>query len=174
MNDSILNSIKKLLGITEECEDFDVDLIIHINSVFMILNQIGVGPSEGFVIEDMTATWNDFTKQNNLYVMVKSYMFMKVKLMFDPPLGSVVMECFKLQISELEWRLNLFAESDTDDDGSHENYTGTYVVTPKAFDDQTLDTSGKIMTDDLTINKVPFYETSNTAGGKTSYIAKED
>ena len=108
--ESILTSIKKLLGITEEYEHFDADIIMHINSVFMILTQLGVGPSEGFSIKDKTTTWNEFVSGNQLE-SVKSYMHMKVKLMFDPPLSSAVMECMNRMISEFEWRLNIAAES---------------------------------------------------------------
>lgn len=108
--DSILTSIKKLLGITEEYEHFDADIIMHINSVFMILTQLGVGPSEGFSITDKTATWDEFVSDNQLE-SVKSYIHMKVKLMFDPPLSSAVMECMNRMISEFEWRLNVAAES---------------------------------------------------------------
>lgn len=108
--ESILTSIKKLLGITEEYEHFDADIIMHINSVFMILTQLGVGPSEGFSIKDKSTTWNEFVSDNQLE-SVKSYMHMKVKLMFDPPLSSAVMECMNRMISEFEWRLNIAAES---------------------------------------------------------------
>lgn len=104
--ESILTSIKKLLGITEECEDFDSDIIIHINSVFMILNQLGVGPTEGFSIEDKTKTWNDFITDDKKK-SVKSYVYMKVRLLFDPPASSTVMECMNRMINELEWRLNV-------------------------------------------------------------------
>lgn len=108
--ESILTSIKKLLGITEDYEHFDTDIIMHINSVFMILNQIGVGPAEGFSIKDKTSTWNEFVPDNQLEC-VKSYVHMKVKLLFDPPLSSAVMECMNRMISELEWRLNVAAET---------------------------------------------------------------
>ena len=108
--ESILTSIKKLLGITEEYEHFDVDIIMHINSVFMILTQLGVGPDEGFSIKDKTTTWDEFVPENQLE-SVKSYVYMKVKLLFDPPLSSAVIECTNRQISELEWRLNVAVES---------------------------------------------------------------
>ena len=104
--DSILNSIKKLLGITEECKDFNQDLIIHINSVFMILNQLGVGPTDGFKITDETNTWNEFISGDQNIESVKTYMYMKVKMMFDPPSSSIVADAINKQISELEWRLN--------------------------------------------------------------------
>lgn len=104
--ESILTSIKKLLGITEDYTHFDPDLIMHINSVFMILTQLGVGPAEGFTIEDETATWNDFVMDSNLEC-VKSYVHLKVKLLFDPPLSSAHIESINRMISEFEWRLNV-------------------------------------------------------------------
>lgn len=110
MYESILTSIKKLLGIPEDYEHYDADIIMHINSVFMILNQLGVGPSNGFSITDKTAVWGNFISDNNLEA-VKSYVYMKVRLLFDPPLSSAVMECMNRMISELEWRLNSEAES---------------------------------------------------------------
>ena len=105
--DSILTSIKKLLGITEEYEHFDPDIIMHINSAFMILNQLGVGPEEGFSIKDKSSTWNEFLSGGANLEAVKTYVYLKVKLMFDPPLSSTVIEAIKSQISELEWRLNV-------------------------------------------------------------------
>ena len=104
--DSILNSIKKLLGITEECKDFNQDLIIHINSVFMILNQLGVGPKDGFKITDETNTWNEFISGDQNIESLKTYMYMKVRMMFDPPSSSIVADAMNKQINELEWRLN--------------------------------------------------------------------
>lgn len=105
--ESILTSIKKMLGISEEYEYFDADLIMHINSVFSILTQLGVGPSEGFFIEDGNKTWNDFIPNSPKLSSVKSYMYLKVKLLFDPPLSSAVIESMKQTINELEWRLNV-------------------------------------------------------------------
>lgn len=111
--ESILTSVKKLLGITEEYEHFDSDLIMHINSVFMILTQLGVGPSEGFFITDKTTTWDEFIPTGKSLESVKSYMYMKVKLLFDPPQSSAVMESMNRMISEFEWRLNLEVETPT-------------------------------------------------------------
>ena len=111
MYESILTSIKKLLGIPEDYEHYDADIIMHINSVFMILNQLGVGPSNGFSITDKTAVWSNFISANDNLEAVKSYVYMKVRLLFDPPLSSAVMECMNRMISELEWRLNSEAES---------------------------------------------------------------
>lgn len=105
--DSILTSIKKLLGITEEYEHFDQDLIMHINSVFMILNQLGVGPKEGFSIIGKSETWDEFTEDDLSIESVKSYIYLKVKLLFDPPTSSAVIDSINRMISELEWRLNV-------------------------------------------------------------------
>ena len=108
--DSILTSIKKLLGITEEYEHFDADIIMHINTVFMILNQLGVGPANGFSIKDKSAVWSDYISDEENLEAVKTYMHLKVKLLFDPPSSSVVMECTNRMISELEWRLSISAD----------------------------------------------------------------
>ena len=111
MNESILTSIKKLLGVPEDYEHFDMDITMHINSVFVILNQLGVGPSDGFSITDKTASWSDFISDNKKLEAVKSYVYMKVRLLFDPPMSSSVMECMNRMISEMESRLNSEAES---------------------------------------------------------------
>lgn len=105
--ESILLSIKKLLGITEEYEHFDADIIIHINSVFSILTQLGVGPSDGFSISDNNAVWSDFIPEKNKIEFVKSYVYLKVKLLFDPPQSSAVVESINRMISELEWRITV-------------------------------------------------------------------
>ena len=106
--ESILTSIKKLLGIAEEYEHFDNDIIMHINSVFMILTQLGVGPSKGFVITDSSASWDDFLPEGGEKLQaVKTYMYMKVRLMFDPPTSSAVMESMNRMVNEIEWRLNV-------------------------------------------------------------------
>ncbi len=110
--DSILTSIKKLLGITEEYEYFDADLIMHINSVLAVLSQLGVGPSEGFAIQDEDAVWTSFLPDDARLQFVKSYVALKVKLLFDPPLSSAVIEAINRQISELEWRILVEAEHD--------------------------------------------------------------
>lgn len=104
--ESILTSIKKMLGITEEYEHFDADLVMHINSVFMILTQLGVGPDKGFSISGKDEVWSDFLAEEKELELVKSYMYLKVKLLFDPPLSSAVIEVINRQINEFEWRLN--------------------------------------------------------------------
>ena len=110
--DSILTSIKKLLGIAEEYTQFDEDIIMHINTVFLNLTQLGIGPEEGFYIEDDTADWEDFVDvESNIPLQaVKSYVYLKVKLLFDPPLSSSVIESTNRMIAELEWRLNAAVE----------------------------------------------------------------
>lgn len=109
--ESILKSIKKLLGIAEDQTNFDVDLIIHINSVFMTLNQLGVGPSEGYAITDDLARWDNFISDEINLNLVKTYMYLKVKLLFDPPLSSSVLESMERMANEFEWRLKVRAES---------------------------------------------------------------
>lgn len=110
--DSILTSVKKALGIAEEYEHFDADIIMHINSVFSILTQLGVGPREGFSINDKNATWSDLIGDDKRLESVKSYVYLKVRTMFDPPTSSSVMESSNRLISELEWRLNVAAEDE--------------------------------------------------------------
>lgn len=105
--DSILTSIKKLLGITEDYTHFDSDLIMHINSVFMILTQIGVGPAGGFTITDKSTVWNDYLPEGSGIEAVKTYMSLKVRLLFDPPNSSAIMDAMNRSANELEWRLNV-------------------------------------------------------------------
>lgn len=107
MQESILITIKKLLGITEEYEHFDADIIMHINSVFMILMQLGVGPAEGFTISDATAVWGDFLTSSKQLEAVKSYVYLRVKQLFDPPTSGTVSQATENLISELAFRLNV-------------------------------------------------------------------
>ena len=109
--DSILTSIKKLLGITEEYEHFDRDIIMHINSAFMILNQLGVGPEKCFRITGKEEIWDDFILERIDIESVKTYVYLKVKLLFDPPLTSSVKESMNRMISEFEWRLNVAVDT---------------------------------------------------------------
>lgn len=104
--ESILTSVKQMLGIAEEYEVFDAQIIMHINSVFMGLTQMGVGPAKGFRIEDDLATWSDFIPDDvEFYEGVKSYMGGKVRLLFDPPTNSAVRDALNANVAELEWRL---------------------------------------------------------------------
>lgn len=111
--DSILTSIKKLLGIPEEYTQFDTDIIIHINSVMLNLKQIGIGPDDGFSITSSDDTWSSLYGRYKNLEAIKSYMFLKVRLLFDPPTSQAVMDAYKNQIAELEWRLSIEAESMT-------------------------------------------------------------
>lgn len=104
--ESILTSIKKLLGIQAEYTHFDIDILIHINTAFATLNQIGIGPEFGFIIADDTATWDEYITSCNLN-MVRTYIYLKVRLLFDPPSSGVLTDSINRMISELEWRLYL-------------------------------------------------------------------
>ena len=108
--ESILTSIKKLLGITEDYTHFDADIIMHINSAISVLTQLGVGPDEGYRITSAEDTWSDFIGDDPRFDMVKTYVFQKVRLMFDPPVSSSATEAAKNAIAEFEWRLNVATE----------------------------------------------------------------
>ena len=116
MGTSILTSIKKLLGPTEEDTSFDVDIIMHINSAFFRLNQLGVGPATGFFITDNTKTWEDFLESRTDLEAVKTYVYQKVRLVFDPPQSSFLVEAIKDSIKEFEWTINVQAEGGPDYD----------------------------------------------------------
>lgn len=107
---SILTSIKKLLGPSEDDTSFDQDIIIHINSVFMVLNQLGIGPPEGFSIADNTATWETYLGTNKNLESVKTYVYLKTRIVFDPPTSSTLLDALTRNISELEWRLQVAAD----------------------------------------------------------------
>lgn len=111
--ESILTSIKKLLGIDKEYKHFDADLIMHINSVFMVLTQLGVGPSEGFVISGENEKWNNFIPDSRVE-LIKSYVYLKVKLLFDPPVSSSAIDSIDRMINEFEWRINAAVDPKTD------------------------------------------------------------
>ena len=113
MDDSILNTIKKQLGITEDYTVFDNDLIMHINSVFLTLSQLGVGPDEGFFIEGKTDSCTDYIDEGVLLNSIKTYVYLKVKLLFDPPGSSYAIDAINNIIKELEWRINVQVENKT-------------------------------------------------------------
>lgn len=110
MEPSILTSVKKVLGIAEAYTAFDPDILMHINAAFSILNQLGVGPIEGFFIEDEDAEWEDFGVPANQLNLVRTYIFLKVRSIFDPPTTSFLITAVTEQIKEYEWRLNAFRE----------------------------------------------------------------
>lgn len=104
--ESILTSIKKLLGIAEDYEAFDTDIIIHINSALMVLNQLGIG-EEGFTIDSAAETWDDFLGKSENVNAVKTLVYLRVRLAFDPPANSFVTSAIQEMIKEYEWRLNV-------------------------------------------------------------------
>lgn len=110
MEDSILRSTKKILGIDASYTIFDLDIITHINSALSSLNQLGIGPTEGFAIEDDSAVWGDLGLPANQEGMVKPYVYLKTRMLFDPPGTSYLIEAMKDQIREHEWRLSTFRE----------------------------------------------------------------
>lgn len=110
METSILQSIKKLLGIPSDYDVFDSDVMTHVNSAFSTLTQLGIGPSTGFMIEDDSAEWADFLADDKQLNPVKTYVALRVRQIFDPPQTSYLIEAFNAQIKELEWRLNVYRE----------------------------------------------------------------
>lgn len=109
--ESILTSIKKLLNVAEDDTSFDTDIIIHINTYLMVLTQLGVGPEEGFMIEDDSSTWEDFVPDVVTAGAAKTYIYIRVKLVFDPPTSSAVITAMEQNAKELEWRLNVNHDS---------------------------------------------------------------
>jgi hypothetical protein len=112
MSGSILTDTKKILGIEEAYVVFDPDIILHINAVLGTLNQLGIGPAVGFAIVDSTATWDDFLAGDLRFNPVKTYVYLRVRLLFDPPTTSYLMSAMQEQIKELEWRLSVVREGD--------------------------------------------------------------
>lgn len=111
MTDSILDSTKKVLNIDTSITAFDPDILMHINSVFSTINQLGVGPDAGFMITDKDAVWSDFLEGDLRLNNVKTYMYLRVRLLFDPPTIGYLVDAIKEQIKELEWRINVQRES---------------------------------------------------------------
>lgn len=110
--ESILNSIKKLIGAGAEYTPFDDDIIMHINTVFKDLKRLGVGPVNGFVIEDDTSVWTDYIADPVECANVKSYMYLRVKMLFDPPTNAFLVDSINKQIEKFEWTLNVDAETE--------------------------------------------------------------
>ena len=110
MSESILTSTKKILGLEEDYTAFDFDVLTHINTAFSKLNQLGVGPVDGYQIEDAAATWDAFLGSNPKYNMVKTYVYLVVRSFFDPPQSSIANTMMKEQIEQFEWRLNALRE----------------------------------------------------------------
>jgi len=110
MFESILLNVKKILGIAPDYTEFDVDIMTHINSVFSTLTELGIGPVEGFAIKDATDMWADFLEDDLRLNNVRSYMYLRVRLLFDPPMHSYLVTAMQEQIRELEWRINVIRE----------------------------------------------------------------
>ena len=110
-NDSILASVKKMLGLDEDYTPFDMEIMMDINGAIMKLGQLGVGPKTGYTVTDYTQTWVDFLGDDKLLSAVPQYIYMQVKMVFDPPTNSHVMTSMQQQVEELGWRLNVQAES---------------------------------------------------------------
>ena len=110
MEPSILTSTKKVLGIAEDYTAFDPDIVMHINSALATLTQLGIGPENGFTIEDDEAVWATFIGTDPRLNAVKTYVYLKVRMVFDPPTTSYLLEAFNKQIQEHEWRLNAYRE----------------------------------------------------------------
>lgn len=108
--DSILIGTKKILGIGADYDAFDLDIITHINAVFMTLNQLGIGPAEGFMIEDDSSKWQDFLGEDANLNAVRTYVYLRVRVLFDPPSTSFHLNSLQEQIKEFEWRLNVNRE----------------------------------------------------------------
>ena len=110
---SILNTIKKLLGIDSDDDSFDVDIMAIVNSIIPALSQMGVGPKNGFIITSPEDEWEDYIKDSDINLEgVKTYLYLRTKLIFDPPSNSTVIESFNKSISELEWRMMLAVETE--------------------------------------------------------------
>lgn len=125
-DDSILTSVKKVLGIPSYYDHFDRDILLYLNTVMSILNQLGVGPEEGFIVEDDSTTWSDLFDgdiDTNKMMYVKSYVCLRVRLLFDPPTSSGAIDAMERQMRELEWRITVTrdprdnSEEGTVDDG---------------------------------------------------------
>lgn len=113
MTNSILNNVKKVVGIDVNNPDFDVDILIYINMAFFTLNQLGIGPATGYAIEDASPTWDAFIGSDLRLNSVKAYVCLRVRLVFDPPTTSYMIDSMKQLVQELEWRLNVKREGES-------------------------------------------------------------
>lgn len=151
MNDSVLTTVKKLLGIPEKFTQYDPDVIVSINSAFSTLRQLGVGPEEGFRIEDDDAVWEDFIEDDAVLEMVELYVYQKTRLGFDPPSTSFAIDAIKESIKELEWRMCSEMDERTYEqdqvDGEEENQNGKFVYSSRrngnALGNKTISTVSK-------------------------------
>lgn len=107
MDKSILNTIKRMLGLEPDYTPFDAEILIHINSAFMVLQQLGVGPKDGFSITGPDEVWSDYIGNAKNLEALKSFIYLRVKIVFDPPQSGTAMEAIKQQLDEYTWRLNV-------------------------------------------------------------------
>lgn len=110
MNDSILNTTKKTLGIPVDDSAFDLDILLHINSALSVLNQLGVGPSDSFLVVDKDTEWSSLTDDVILLSMAKPFVALKVRVTFDPPGTSFLIDAIEKSIAELTWRIQIQAD----------------------------------------------------------------
>lgn len=121
MEESILKTIKQLIGCPDDFEQFDLDLTIHINSAFATLTQLGVGPKEGYRITGPDNVWSEFEEDAKKSSLIKDYVYIKTRLLFDPPTSSALMDSLKEQLKEMEWRLYIMYYPVSVDDKKGEN-----------------------------------------------------
>lgn len=111
MTESILDSVKKVLGFDPSYTVFDTDVLMHINTVFSDLNDLGIGPTDGYSITDSTSQWSAFLGSDATLNRVKTYMFLRVRMIFDPPISGFAIDAMNKQIEQLEWRISVKREA---------------------------------------------------------------
>lgn len=116
MEESILKTIKQLIGCPDDFEQFDLDLIVHINSSFATLTHLGVGPKEGYRITGADNAWSEFEDNAQKLSLIKDYVYIKTRLLFDPPTSGSLMDSLKEQLNEMEWRLYMIYDPISEDD----------------------------------------------------------
>lgn len=131
VSDSILNSTKKVIGFDASYDPYDIDITMHINSALSTLTQLGIGPTDGYAIVDASDTWDDFIQDdgNRLKLNnVKTYVYLRLKLIFDPPATHYAFASFETQVKELEWRMNVTREATGWVDPNGVNYQDILVI----------------------------------------------
>lgn len=178
MTESILDSIKKPIGIEPDYTEFDFDLTLLINGNLMTLAQNGVG-KEGFRITGNVETWSDFLGDFSDVELAKSYVYLKTKVIFDPPSTSSVLEAYQKEADECLWRCLIEVENVRDGDSpdpeppiSGDIYEGPYTMVPKVTP-QVMETEGLFLKKNVDITEIPISSVSNTSGGITSVIGGE-
>ena len=177
MDESILDSVKKSIGLQPDYTEFDSDLILLINGNLMTLVQNGVG-KEGFRISGRSEIWSDFFGDYTDVELAKTFIYLKTRVIFDPPTTSAVLDAYNKEADECLWRCLIEVEDVRDQQSdepspeppaSGDYYEGTYVVVPKVRP-QTMETEGLYMKDDVNITEIPIEQVSNPSNGKTVVI----